>query len=535
MFDTEIESSAAPDSGHLVTNHLNLLYMLAAGLVLPSTGFGDKYYGDTLDCAPGWIPLFIGDPRAAAVEYSVKETGHLRPCIVEISLKGLSGPVMVAGRDGVEQRQFPENIGRPEIVFVPAPLPVSAIERIVLRSADDRKSCAADAQDHGNVPWTDFTVSRNARLFSKGSGRPWPPPQAPEPRDAPVDQALAAGGVLATLRLMANRCDAAQPHLGVTACRLAFDPPNAPAPELAATVLEGLPRWMRTGRTPAALTAVDDGGRQQEVWRSLFWQATDLLAGGGPGGSAERALLDLLGNASVPSGLQERLARLRRDLESLTGLGTSTVSELFREYKSPLPRAMLLLFLRERCADLFDFEAPALNDEDWLAAAVLFGAREGWLSLPLSLRGNATASNAVAHRMATMCHRMTGSGIDLGPAPERARPIAEQFLGDWNAELQQAALRLARDQRWNCIRTRVTLGQGDYRLLVTRAGTEIVFEGEPKAVASEPDQRKFLRCLAEAIRANPTAELRLFELASVHKPTPAGSRRQRAAANSAAQ
>ena len=37
----------APDSGLLVTNHLNMMYMLAAGLVMPPAGFGDKYYRDT--------------------------------------------------------------------------------------------------------------------------------------------------------------------------------------------------------------------------------------------------------------------------------------------------------------------------------------------------------------------------------------------------------------------------------------------------------------------------------------------------------
>ena len=47
----------APDSGLLVTNHLNLMYILAAGLVMPPAGFGDKYYRDTLECFPGWIPL----------------------------------------------------------------------------------------------------------------------------------------------------------------------------------------------------------------------------------------------------------------------------------------------------------------------------------------------------------------------------------------------------------------------------------------------------------------------------------------------
>ena len=64
----------APASGLLVTNHLNLLYMLAAGMVMPPSGFGDKYYQDTLACCPGWIPLFIGKPLPAdALKLSTSE------------------------------------------------------------------------------------------------------------------------------------------------------------------------------------------------------------------------------------------------------------------------------------------------------------------------------------------------------------------------------------------------------------------------------------------------------------------------------
>ena len=55
----------------LVSNHLNLLYMLAAGLVMPPMGFGKKYYQDTLAAYPGWIPLFANDVTKAAIAYSV--------------------------------------------------------------------------------------------------------------------------------------------------------------------------------------------------------------------------------------------------------------------------------------------------------------------------------------------------------------------------------------------------------------------------------------------------------------------------------
>ena len=43
-----------------ITNQMNLMMILAAGLFMPQQGFGDKYYRDLLQLFPGWIPLLPG-------------------------------------------------------------------------------------------------------------------------------------------------------------------------------------------------------------------------------------------------------------------------------------------------------------------------------------------------------------------------------------------------------------------------------------------------------------------------------------------
>ena len=112
LFDaTSVPATAkAPDSGLLVTNHLNVMYMLAAGLVMPPAGFGDKYYHDTLGDVPGWIPPFIDKVPKEAIESSTSEAGHLKPSIVEVSLAGLSGRVMAIGDDGLREIHFPDQL-----------------------------------------------------------------------------------------------------------------------------------------------------------------------------------------------------------------------------------------------------------------------------------------------------------------------------------------------------------------------------------------------------------------------------------------
>ena len=497
-------AGAAPRRGRLVTNHLNLMYMLAAGLLLPRSGFGEKYYRDTLDVCPGWLPLFTGPASPAAVDYSIAEAGHLRPCQVVVSLRDCAGPVMVPIQDGVEKRRWPNEVGGAPLVFFPAPLPVSAIEVILFPSRDDQKACKARALDVGNVPLADFETRAAGGDFKRVSGPAWPPSHVPPERPARLEAAQAAGGMLAMLQLLANR-DAGEvlkggKPLSLAASRAAFDPSADPPSFLSGTAAAGLTAWMQSGASPAragtALPGVDPGDA-----RRLFWGAVDTLAAqsGAEGADvANTRLLEYLGRESL--GLDERLrnhvVELRGTLDSLTGLADLTASDLFVRFKTPLPRALSLLFLRSTCADLLAFEHEALTPEDRLAAALLFGARAGWLTLPLSLRRGAAASAAVSHRMAALSHRLTDSGFDLGPAPPRPKLLAERFAGDWNARQQKAAVELAKAQQWaDCLRTRIKLGMGTYELRVGRGGTEIVFPGEARAVEIEVDRSKFSRRL----------------------------------------
>ena len=499
--------SAAPERGRLVTNHLNLMYMLAAGLLLPKSGFGEKYYRDTLDVCPGWLPLFTGPAGRDAVEHSTAEAGHLRPCQVVVSLRGCDGPVMVPTPDGVEKRRWPHEVGAAPLVFVPAPLPVSAIEEIRFRSRDDSTACRAKARDYGNVPLADFETRAAGADFDRASGPAWPPAHAPPERPARLEAAQAAGGMLAMLQLLAHR-DAGEvlaggEPLSLAASRAAFDPPAGPPALLSATVAARLTTWMQAEASPARAGAALPGiGRSDP--RPLFWGAVDTLAEeAGVGGvdAANARLLDYLAreSADLDEPLRKHVVELRETLDSLTGLADLTASDLFDRFRTPLPRALSLLFLRSTCADLLAFEHEALTPEDRLAAALLFGARAGWLELPLPLRGGAAASAAVSHRMAALSHRLADTDFNPGPAPARPKLLAERFAGDWDARQREAAAALARAQKWtDCLRTRVKLGAGDYALKVGRGGTEIVFPGEARAVETEVDRQRFSARLAAA-------------------------------------
>ncbi len=487
-----------PATGILVTNHLNLMYMLASGLLMPPSGFRGKHYGDTLAAFPGWLPLFVahgrgraGPPRAA-LERSVEEATHLRPVILEVDLAGLQGPVHVHGEGEWVKRRLEEGVSDREwLLLLPAPLPISRIRRIVFRSLEEKRAVEARAGEHSNVDLAGL-ARRSLKSWFPGTPDPaWPPEGGPEEREAAVERAQAAGGVLAVLHEMANTGE-----LSVRTCRSAFDP-SEPSDD---SILGELPGWMH--RVGGA-----EDGRPARSGRDLFWGAVNQLVEHRrePGGRRpEDVLISFLSESSegMDAGVQARGAALVSTLEALGGgLGSGTVSEMLDQHRRPLARAAILFLLRRRTRDLLELveDYPQLEERDRLAAAILFGVRDGWLKLPIALRGSREFQKTVTHRMAAQAHRLDGSGFDLGEAPPRVRPLRELFGGSdaWDAKTNKAAVRLARGMKWDCVRTTVSLPRGTYEFRIEGGSAHIDFQGEPW-LRTEVERDRFFELLASS-------------------------------------
>ena len=495
----------APASGLFLTNHLNLLYMLAAGMVMPPPGFGGKYYQDTLACCPGWIPLFLRKRLPAdALKLSTSEAGHLKPVVVEIELTGLTGTMAAFGTEGTRELRFPDQLdGSESVLLIPAPLPTSRIRHIVFPSPEDKRAVETAALDFANVPLQDFKRKTMKTVFAKPSDELWPPGSGPAERAASLQAPLAAGGIMAMLFQFAHQGD-----LSLAACRSAFDPDDDSAPPGNEFIPAGLRAWMRAG--PASSPAPDattepavSADLQNAFQEVLLWGAVDRLLdykNTGPARSAEDVLLNYLDEETpkLDERLQAGARKLRATLGSLTGLADATPSELFDRHETPLARAMILFLLRDRCADLLEFRSDRLREPDWLTAAILFGAREGWMGLPLPLRAVPGLADAATHRMARMAHRIAGTDLDLGAPPARVRPLRELF-GDgrtWGAKENAAAIGLAQALNWDCVRTRITLPQGEYKLTVHGSSVRMELAGRP-GLDTRVDPEPFFHRLAE--------------------------------------
>ena len=489
---------------HLATNQLNLMYILAAGLITGPKGFGRKYYADALAVAPGWVPLFPDQIPARALEQAVAEGDHLRSLAVAVDLGSLRGPVHALDAQGrIRTLSFPEGLaGDERVLLVPAPLPVSWIRAIVFASKEARATTRDEASDYANVPLSAYKQQIMAKLLKGVSAQHWPPADGFLPnRDAPSHQASAVGALMALLFGLGNTGDALVDAGGLVENAHELAPEDTAAP-----LLRALHRWV----TSAPEDDADEV--QTRMLLRLLNAIVDANARADRVNDEEdcpldprQVVLDVL--ESQKSHLaepkwQEALSRLAGDLRDITGMGGDTVSEVLKRHPRSFSRGLILFFLREGCDELLDFEQSLLTDQDRVVAAALFAARSGWMSIPAELRGVNGLGEAITHRMAAQEQRARCSGVDLGPAPPRPRPLRELLAapgGTWSKGQREGALALARGMRWQqLLQTRISLGKGDYRLQVDGRGAHLMLPGDVKAVTTEVDRNGLFALLAES-------------------------------------
>ena len=527
---TDQEADQCPDLGpgrpatmaprrywHLATNQLNLMYMLAAGLITGPRGFGRKYYRDALGTLPGLIPLFAERIPTAALVEAVAEGPHLRAVMALIDLSALRGPVLAMTPDGkLHGCIFPDGLAGDEaLLLVPAPLPAHWIKTLLFASAEHKAATQAEASAYANVPLAGYKQQVKARLFDGDALLPWPPPAfsssspdlTTDPDPSPW-QVSAVGAAMALLFALGNT--GAAPARAAQA--LWALPPISPDPnpdDATDPTLRALLRWAR--RAPEAEA---DGFQGKLLYRLLtsLVNATDSAEQCPP--DPRQVVLEVLAEEAdrlAEPKWGDALTRLGQDLRGSVTLGDATISELLQRHPRPFSRGLLLFFLRERCEELLTFRHPALTAQDQVVAAALFAARWGWMALPATLRAVPGLAPAVEHRMAALAHHQGGTGIDLGPAPPPVLPLRALLESAPPKAAQIAALRLARGMGWEhqVLTTRISLGKGDYRLTIDGRGAHLLLAGDVKAVSSEVDQAALLARLAGAeIPARMETELR---------------------------
>ena len=485
----------------LATNHLNLLHMLAAGMVMGPAGFAGKHYRDPSSEVPGLIPIFRDGVPEAAVQQAVSEQKYLRACIAEIDLARLAGPVRLVSRNGeVSSGTLTLSIdSETGALFVRAPLPMTLVTRLVFRSPADRKEFEASARNFANIDLAGLSIEVGEEFFSSAAPMIWPLPGQPQGAtqvvvDQPPARGEAIGGVLAMLYQLANRSG-----LCCSVYRIASGagtPDDCDAVKRDAVLAELAP-WIESG-SPRP---------ESPVQARLFWGAVQALVDARLSGSAERpvdivlAFLDDQLAALQEVRYQPRLERLISDMRSTFGLGSGTISQLFESHKGTLSRPLLLFCLREHCVDLLEFSHPDLNDQELVLAAVLFGARDGWIGLPVALRTPKGLSRFVGQRMFEAECSQRGAWLSLDQTPPRPMPLRELLIGSggtWSEARNTSMAKVAGRIGWqDCVVSRIRLSPGQYRLNVSADGIEVVVRGDIRPPVVDIDKGGLLKKISQ--------------------------------------
>jgi len=461
---------------------MNVLYMMAAGLVMEPAGFR-KYYVDSLQANPGWVPLFRDELPAQALQHSVSERSHLRPCVVSFELSEVSGSIQVVNKDGkARSAELPVKrwTSKGLCIFVPAPLPLCLSTRVSFRSEEDKQTFMLAAKDVANVDLTSLDMHVDGDLFAHPTEDSWPPdisgqskvaggrnsatdgPQASllpdQEREVEASSetklpaglsAQSLGGSLAMLYHAASSSE-----LGVEIFRLvAENYDDEDLAEIADPVLAQLPVWIRAGRLP----------HEADLRARLFWGAVSTLEQALQTGNVEDPIEVVLGYLDhqvtqlTDDGYRGRLERITADMRGLLGLGGATISELFERHKGSLSRPLLLFCLRRSCVELLEFSHPLFSAEERLLSAVLFGVRDGWLKLPREAR-NPVLSAYVMYRMAAT--ELAQNNVDLVlPVVQPPIPLRRLFGSSpegWSGAELRVAEELAKEEGWrDCIQTTI--------------------------------------------------------------------------------
>jgi len=476
-------------SWQMVTNHSNLYYQIAAGLLMPPEGFGSKYYLDTADAFPGYLPIFPVNVLQAAVDFSVSEKPHLLACILNMDLNSLRGPVKVITPQGeVKDVNFPEEVDSScQLMLVSAPLPINFISSIVCRSREEKLQIEKDAQYFSNVDISDFTMKTGAAAFTKKKSEKWPLQDILITSiEVSLDVPMAAGAMMGVLSNMSNRG-----KLSISAGRLAFEPESSPRGIESHPAIAAMGGWLKSGKCTET----------EDVSQRLFWNIVSQVSAAKGSAKADNvmdvaiAYLENMPTEEFDQKTRSYGEKLAGDLRSILGLADSTISEIFERHPKPVSRAMTLFVLREKIVDLLEFDSARLTEADYILAAILFAAREGWIGLANDLRDLPGLNAAVSHRMAAIAHNIAGSNLELGQAPERPQSLVELMTAaesSMSNGQKEAALYIARQLKWTCLQTQIDLGKGDYQLGVTGAGIRLTLDGDVKAVLTEVLEDDFM-------------------------------------------
>gem|GEM_PF-767810 len=415
----------------LATNTNNLRMILAQGLIAGRSGFS-KYYQDLLELHDGWIPLLKTPIQPDIFNYVTQEAEHLVACLIDVDLSVLHKQTRIMALKSqqlIEMTldQIDEAVNT--VLFVPAPLPFSAISKVLFASRQEQENFERDCHARRNVILEGIklqSTKADQKLFSVILNTEKKPQQniAELPLEDTVQaqpsqtglgddhlawlenlpladlkqidyaKTYAWGGLLAMLFYHAK--NGALSH-DVFKTILSFEPVLE---ELAQHDLAIFSRFFQSEDTVEL-------NSKHKVQRQLVIAALNSVA-------FEETVLELLENNTWEETRQAlRAKQLLQTLKAFLDIANDKkTSDYFKQARSSLEKSLLMLFHRQHCDELIEVSshhAALFSEEELLEFALLFGIRDKFSGLPPFLRQYKGLQHYISLKMVEYAQRSVDS------------------------------------------------------------------------------------------------------------------------------
>ena len=483
---------------YIITNQRNLFRLLSTGLLAYPETVTKGYLQDFFSDFPGHVCIFADKIPKAAFDRILSVKPNLVPVIIQYDISKITGNVIAfTDQDTKEEVRLPSELdGRHRVLLIPAPLPTAAIQSIYFEDKNKKENYIDRASGKSNVPFSHWSNSVNKTIFKPGKSNI-------EINIDPLDlsdqlftehltRVLVNAGIrtlhfqLANLDPLANDFYQWAYHTNTQS--------NAKSEQSVEEVLRPLPQWITTGQVDLDEIRLSSSRLVVEIFWKLVERMVVPLDDDLTGYDLViNVLMDEAGQRDNATNLSQLIDELR-GLRS--GLPGESVDELFNRYKSPFIRALILFFVRDNCRDLLTADIPGLTTIDQLVASILFAARELWHTYALDLRGAEQFSKMISLSMAQQFQKLRGSGLEIDMGILQVEPVYELLMGDKAArssakKYRDARVIFAKRMGWDCIKTTLTLPNGDYTLQGSTAGIKIELSGEMKSITTDVEIQSF--------------------------------------------
>ena len=393
----------------LPTNTNNTRMIISQGLLTAANGFA-KYYRDVLEQYNGWIPLFKNNIPPEKINYATSEDANmLTPCILEIDLGTITGRIKALKGKRLFDLELNGQVLEDEaveMIFIPPPLPLSCLAKILFENRDRLEEFKADAEIRGNVILDNLklqSTKTDQKLFKTEANKLSilpvaagdffaPPAELPECGAADYPKIYAFGGMLAMLFYIAKN--------------------------------GGKSNVLYKKISKNALSA-DDGSEEIKIISDYFF--ADNGNGADPGHKRKmfHGIIDiavksrdfknnifnfLAGYKRQEDMAAEKaggLAQILQDHENnLTG---RPLSRQFADAGSELEKILLMLFVREDCESFAEYHSVTFQEMEYFVFAMMFGIRDKFSRIPAWLKKYRGLQLFVSAKMAEYAHRLGGN------------------------------------------------------------------------------------------------------------------------------